>query len=64
VTCIRVYNLIDYRFCPISHRKELQGLIPPLDPLYTVKQSMKAILGDQQMICIPRLMYIPLLTRA
>ncbi|CAL8353283.1 unnamed protein product [Gadus morhua 'NCC'] len=45
-------------------RKELRGLIPPLDPLYTVKQSMNAILAEQQMICIPRLMYIPLLTRA
>ncbi|KAJ3602669.1 hypothetical protein NHX12_030418 [Muraenolepis orangiensis] len=45
-------------------RKELRGLIPPLDPLYTVKQSMNAILGEQQMICIPRLMYIPFLTRA
>ncbi|CAL8381980.1 unnamed protein product [Boreogadus saida] len=45
-------------------RKELRGLIPPLDPLYTVKQSMNAILAEQRMICIPRLMYIPLLTRA
>ncbi|KAM3878539.1 retinol dehydrogenase 10-B-like [Diretmus argenteus] len=45
-------------------RKELQSVIPPLDPLYTVQQSMKAILGEQQMICIPRLMYIPFLTRA
>lgn len=48
----------------ISTRKELRSLIPPLEPLYTVQQSMKAILGEQQMICIPRLMYIPLLTRA
>ncbi|CAL8338815.1 unnamed protein product [Merluccius merluccius] len=51
-------------FAGCEIRKELRGLIPPLDPLYTVKQSMKAILGEQQMICIPRLMYIPLLTRA
>lgn len=45
-------------------RKELRSLIPPLEPLYTVQQSMKAILAEQQMICIPRLMYIPFLTRA
>ncbi|KAK0137823.1 Retinol dehydrogenase 10-B [Merluccius polli] len=51
-------------FAGCEIRKELRGLIPPLDPLYTVKQSMKAILGEQRMICIPRLMYIPLLTRA
>uniref|UniRef100_A0A3Q1C519 Short-chain dehydrogenase/reductase 3 n=1 Tax=Amphiprion ocellaris TaxID=80972 RepID=A0A3Q1C519_AMPOC len=40
------------------------SLIPPLEPLYTVQQSMKAILAEQQMICIPRLMYIPFLARA
>uniref|UniRef100_A0A665VQX5 Short-chain dehydrogenase/reductase 3 n=1 Tax=Echeneis naucrates TaxID=173247 RepID=A0A665VQX5_ECHNA len=40
------------------------SLIPPLQPLYTVQQSMKAILAEQQMICIPRLMYIPFLSRA
>ena len=45
-------------------RKELQGLIPPLDPLYTVQQSMNAILGEQHMICIPRLMYLPFVSRA
>uniref|UniRef100_A0A667X610 Short-chain dehydrogenase/reductase 3 n=1 Tax=Myripristis murdjan TaxID=586833 RepID=A0A667X610_9TELE len=44
--------------------KELRSLIPPLDPLYTVQQSMNAILAEQQMICIPRLMYIPFLARA
>lgn len=48
----------------VSNRKELRSLIPPLDPLYTVQQSMKAILAEEQMICIPRLMYIPFLTRA
>ncbi|CAL1609238.1 unnamed protein product [Knipowitschia caucasica] len=45
-------------------RQELRSLIPPLEPLYTVQQSMQAILSEQQMICIPRLMYIPFLTRA
>uniref|UniRef100_A0A668U1G9 Short-chain dehydrogenase/reductase 3 n=1 Tax=Oreochromis aureus TaxID=47969 RepID=A0A668U1G9_OREAU len=43
---------------------ELRSIIPPLEPLYTVQQSMKAILAEQQMICIPRLMYIPFLARA
>ncbi|XP_072238327.1 retinol dehydrogenase 10-A-like [Leuresthes tenuis] len=51
-------------FAGCEIRKELRSLIPPLEPLYTVQQSMKAILGDQQMICIPRIMYIPFLTRA
>ncbi|XP_056130875.1 retinol dehydrogenase 10-like [Lampris incognitus] len=51
-------------FAGCEIRKELRSLIPPLDPLYTVQQSMKAILGEQQMICIPRLMYIPFLARA
>ncbi|XP_061584483.1 retinol dehydrogenase 10-B [Cololabis saira] len=50
-------------FAGCEIRKELRGLIPPLDPLYTVQQSMKAILGEQEMICIPRLMYIPFLAR-
>ncbi|XP_076003440.1 retinol dehydrogenase 10-B-like [Genypterus blacodes] len=51
-------------FAGCEIRKELRSLIPPLDPLYTVKQSMNAILSEQQMICIPRLMYIPFLARA
>ncbi|XP_037619179.1 retinol dehydrogenase 10-B-like [Sebastes umbrosus] len=51
-------------FAGCEIRKELRGLIPPLEPLYTVQQSMKAILAEQNMICIPRLMYIPFLTRA
>uniref|UniRef100_A0A8C5EK97 Short-chain dehydrogenase/reductase 3 n=1 Tax=Gouania willdenowi TaxID=441366 RepID=A0A8C5EK97_GOUWI len=51
-------------FAGCEIRKELRGLIPPLEPLYTVQQAMKAILAEQRMICIPRLMYIPFLTRA
>ncbi|XP_029907793.1 retinol dehydrogenase 10-B-like [Myripristis murdjan] len=51
-------------FAGCEIRKELRSLIPPLDPLYTVQQSMNAILAEQQMICIPRLMYIPFLARA
>lgn len=45
-------------------RKEIRSLIPPLEPLYTVQQSMKAILGEQEMICIPRIMYIAFIARA
>ncbi|XP_043979171.1 retinol dehydrogenase 10-B [Gambusia affinis] len=45
-------------------RKEIRNLIPPLEPLYTVQQSMKAILGEQEMICIPRIMYFPFIARA
>ncbi|KAF7670166.1 hypothetical protein LDENG_00068250 [Lucifuga dentata] len=57
--------IVDTRmFAGCEIRKELRSLIPPLEPLYTVKQSMNAILGEQQMICIPRLMYIPFLARA
>uniref|UniRef100_A0AAX7V5T9 Short-chain dehydrogenase/reductase 3 n=1 Tax=Astatotilapia calliptera TaxID=8154 RepID=A0AAX7V5T9_ASTCA len=48
-------------FAGCEIRKELRSIIPPLEPLYTVQQSMKAILAEQQMICIPRLMYIPFL---
>ncbi|MEQ2216502.1 hypothetical protein XENOCAPTIV_017228, partial [Xenoophorus captivus] len=44
--------------------KEIQSLIPPLEPLYTAQQSMKAILGEQEMVCIPRIMYIPFIARA
>uniref|UniRef100_A0A8C2WCM4 Short-chain dehydrogenase/reductase 3 n=1 Tax=Cyclopterus lumpus TaxID=8103 RepID=A0A8C2WCM4_CYCLU len=51
-------------FAGCEIRKEFRSLIPPLEPLYTVQQSMEAILGEQQMICIPRIMYIPFLTRA
>lgn len=51
-------------FAGCEIRKEIRSLIPPLEPLYTVQQSMQAILSEQQMICIPRLMYIPFLTRA
>lgn len=48
----------------VIFRQELRSLIPPLEPLYTVQQSMQAILSEQPMICIPRLMYIPFVTRA
>lgn len=51
-------------FAGCEIRPELRSLIPPLEPLYTVQQSMLAILSEQAMICIPRLMYIPFLTRA
>lgn len=54
--------ILDHLF-NCCRRKELRSLIPPLEPLYTVQQSTKAILAEQQMICIPRLMYVPFLAR-
>ncbi|KAM4612659.1 retinol dehydrogenase 10-A-like [Polymixia lowei] len=63
-TLICPYIVDTGMFAGCEIRKELRSVIPPLDPLYTVQQSMNAILGEQQMICIPRLMYIPFLTRA
>ncbi|KAK9966225.1 hypothetical protein ABG768_003348 [Culter alburnus] len=60
--CPYIVNTGMFAGCQI--RKELQGLIPPLDPLYCVQESMKAILADQQMVCIPRVMYFAILSRA
>ncbi|XP_072308337.1 retinol dehydrogenase 10-A-like [Eucyclogobius newberryi] len=62
LVCPYIVNTGMFAGCEI--RQELRSLIPPLEPLYTVQQSMQAILSEQQMICIPRLMYIPFLTRA
>lgn len=47
-----------------SHRQELRNLIPPLEPLDCVQQSMKAILGNETMVCIPSLMNVAGLSRA
>ncbi|XP_030634241.1 retinol dehydrogenase 10-like [Chanos chanos] len=60
--CPYIVNTGMFAGCKI--REELQGLIPPLDPLYCVQQSMNAILSDQPMVCIPRVMYIAFLSRA
>uniref|UniRef100_A0A8C7YUC7 Short-chain dehydrogenase/reductase 3 n=1 Tax=Oryzias sinensis TaxID=183150 RepID=A0A8C7YUC7_9TELE len=56
LVCPYIVNSGMFAGCEIS-------LIPPLEPLYTVQESMKAILGEQQMVCIPRLIYIPFLAR-
>uniref|UniRef100_A0A3P9H595 Short-chain dehydrogenase/reductase 3 n=1 Tax=Oryzias latipes TaxID=8090 RepID=A0A3P9H595_ORYLA len=61
LVCPYIVNTGMFAGCEI--RKELRSLIPPLEPLYTVQESMKAILGEQQMVCIPRLIYIPFLAR-
>ena len=39
-------------------------ILPPLDPQYCVEQAMNAILIDQPLVCIPRLTYLPFLSRA
>ncbi|KAM8914126.1 retinol dehydrogenase 10-A [Spinachia spinachia] len=45
-------------------RKEVELLLPPLEPQYCVEQAMNAILIDQPLVCIPRLTYLPFLSRA
>ncbi|XP_020558672.1 retinol dehydrogenase 10-A isoform X2 [Oryzias latipes] len=62
-TLVCPYIVNNGMFAGCEIRKELRSLIPPLEPLYTVQESMKAILGEQQMVCIPRLIYIPFLAR-
>lgn len=39
-------------------RKEIEPFLPPLRPEFCVKQSMRAILTDQPMICTPRIVYM------
>lgn len=39
-------------------------ILPPLQPQYCVEQAMNAILIDQPLVCIPRMTYIPYLSRA
>ncbi|XP_060925130.1 retinol dehydrogenase 10 [Limanda limanda] len=45
-------------------REEVELVLPPLDPQYCVEQAMNAILIDQPLVCIPRLTYLPFLSRA
>ncbi|XP_047438828.1 retinol dehydrogenase 10-A [Mugil cephalus] len=45
-------------------REEVELLLAPLDPQYCVEQAMNAILIDQPLVCIPRLTYLPVLSRA
>ncbi|MED6269003.1 hypothetical protein CHARACLAT_028511 [Characodon lateralis] len=63
-TLVCPYIIDTGMFAGCEIRKEIQSLIPPLEPLYTAQQSMKAILGEQEMVCIPRIMYIPFIARA
>ncbi|KAI1890926.1 hypothetical protein AGOR_G00158620 [Albula goreensis] len=51
-------------FAGCKIREELQSLIPALEPMDCVQQAMNAILAEQHMVCIPRLMYLPFLSRA
>ncbi|KAL4624593.1 retinol dehydrogenase 10-B-like isoform X1, partial [Arapaima gigas] len=52
-------SLVDKNmFKGCQNRKEMALLLPPLQPEYCVKQAMRAILTDQPMICMPRIMYM------
>lgn len=60
------YSLLKYpAFCVVaSNREEVEVLLPPLEPQYCVEQAMNAILVDQPLVCIPRLTYLPVISRA
>ncbi|TRY90399.1 hypothetical protein DNTS_021892 [Danionella cerebrum] len=45
-----------FRGCRI--RKEIEPFLPPLRPEFCVKQATRAILTDQPMICMPRIVYM------
>uniref|UniRef100_A0A4W5LWP2 Retinol dehydrogenase 20 n=1 Tax=Hucho hucho TaxID=62062 RepID=A0A4W5LWP2_9TELE len=45
-------------------RDEVALFLAPLDPEYCVEQAMNAILIDQPLVCIPRLTYLPVISRA
>lgn len=45
-------------------REEVELILPPLEPQYCVEQAMNAILIDQPLVCIPRITYLPVLSRA
>lgn len=47
-----------------THREEVEMLLSPLEPQYCVEQAMNAILIDQPLVCIPRLTYLPVISRA
>ncbi|XP_036388683.1 retinol dehydrogenase 10 [Megalops cyprinoides] len=51
-------------FAGCKIRDELQLFLPPLEPKYCVEQAMNAILVDQPLVCIPRMTYLPFLSRA
>lgn len=52
-------------FCVVApNREEVEMLLSPLEPQYCVEQAMNAILIDQPLVCIPRLTYLPVISRA
>ncbi|KAI3370001.1 hypothetical protein L3Q82_024806 [Scortum barcoo] len=48
----------------LAFLEEVELVLPPLEPQYCVEQAMNAILIDQPLVCIPRLTYLPFLSRA
>ncbi|XP_035237336.1 retinol dehydrogenase 10-A [Anguilla rostrata] len=51
-------------FAGCKIRNELENFLPALEPNYCIQQAMNAILTDQPLVCIPRMMYLPFLSRA
>uniref|UniRef100_A0A3Q1FEB4 Short-chain dehydrogenase/reductase 3 n=1 Tax=Acanthochromis polyacanthus TaxID=80966 RepID=A0A3Q1FEB4_9TELE len=43
--------------------EEVELILSPLEPQYCVEHAMNAILIDQPLVCIPRLAYLPVLSR-
>ncbi|CAG06953.1 unnamed protein product, partial [Tetraodon nigroviridis] len=62
LVCPYIVNTGMFEGCKI--REEVEVLLPPLEPQYCVEQAMNAILVDQPLVCIPRLTYLPVISRA
>ncbi|TNM88801.1 retinol dehydrogenase 10-A [Takifugu flavidus] len=62
LVCPYIVNTGMFEGCKI--REEVELLLPPLEPQYCVEQAMNAILIDQPLVCIPRLTYLPVISRA
>ncbi|CAL8337222.1 unnamed protein product [Lota lota] len=62
LVCPYIVDTGMFQGCKI--REEVEMILPPLDPQYCVEQAMNAILIDQPLVCIPRLTYLPFLSRA
>ncbi|XP_056462456.1 retinol dehydrogenase 10-A-like [Gadus chalcogrammus] len=62
LVCPYIVDTGMFKGCKI--RDEVEMILPPLDPQYCVEQAMNAILIDQPLVCIPRLTYLPFLSRA
>ncbi|XP_034537765.1 retinol dehydrogenase 10-A [Notolabrus celidotus] len=63
LVCPYIVDTGMFEGCKIRDEVEL-FILPPLDPQYCVEQAMNAILIDQPLVCIPRLTYLPFLSRA